>query len=220
MRTWSRARRGIVGIEAAIVLIAFVALNMGFYTTQRSKEVMSAGLSQASSSLEVDGSVLAVVDNQKKLECMVIPIRLSAGQKEVDLTPSKTAIALWVIDKAAFTNIYKNNSQAIPDLTESSAFSSDTDAQKYNITALCNGVGTNRDIGGVAVIWGPGSNGDNVLGPGEKVLVVINFTAVGIDSGLESYDVVKVEIKPPLGAALTIERTVPASLSAKIIDLG
>jgi flagellin FlaB len=61
-------RRGIVGIEAAIVLIAFVvvaaalafvALNMGFYTTQRSKEVMAQGLAQASSALEIDGTVLA-----------------------------------------------------------------------------------------------------------------------------------------------------------------
>jgi len=91
-------RRGIVGIEAAIVLIAFVvvaaalafvALNMGFYTTQRSKEVMAQGLAQASSALEIDGTVLAKVDNGK-LVCAIIPIRLSAGQKDVDLTPGKS----------------------------------------------------------------------------------------------------------------------------------
>ncbi|GBF09192.1 flagellin [Aeropyrum pernix] len=44
-----KGRKGIVGIEAAIVLIAFVivaaalafvALNMGLFTTQKSKEVM------------------------------------------------------------------------------------------------------------------------------------------------------------------------------------
>ncbi|MEM3960000.1 MAG: archaellin/type IV pilin N-terminal domain-containing protein, partial [Ignisphaera sp.] len=70
MKMRTRLLRGIVGIEAAIVLIAFVvvaaalafvALNMGFYTTQRSKEVMAQGLAQASSSLEVDGTVLAKV---------------------------------------------------------------------------------------------------------------------------------------------------------------
>ncbi|MEM1779501.1 MAG: archaellin/type IV pilin N-terminal domain-containing protein, partial [Ignisphaera sp.] len=126
-----KARRGIVGIEAAIVLIAFVvvaaalafvALNMGFYTTQRSKEVMAAGLAQASSSLEVDGSVLAKVDttsssvnttSSSKLTCIVIPIRLSAGQKPVDLTPNKTQIALWVINKEAFTNLYTKQDQAV-----------------------------------------------------------------------------------------------------------
>ncbi|MEM4053560.1 MAG: archaellin/type IV pilin N-terminal domain-containing protein, partial [Ignisphaera sp.] len=118
-----KARRGIVGIEAAIVLIAFVvvaaalafvALNMGFYTTQRSKEVMAAGLAQASSSLEVDGSVLAEVNtSSNKLTCIAIPIRLSAGQKPVDLTPNKTQIALWVINKDAFTNLYTKDSQAV-----------------------------------------------------------------------------------------------------------
>jgi len=46
-------KKGIVGIEAAIVLIAFVivaaalafvVINMGMYTTQKSKEVMQQGL--------------------------------------------------------------------------------------------------------------------------------------------------------------------------------
>ncbi|MEM2567912.1 MAG: archaellin/type IV pilin N-terminal domain-containing protein, partial [Candidatus Bathyarchaeia archaeon] len=44
-------RKGIVGVEAAIVLIAFiiiaaalsyVVINMGFYTTQKTKETMEA----------------------------------------------------------------------------------------------------------------------------------------------------------------------------------
>ncbi|MCE4604605.1 MAG: flagellin, partial [Aeropyrum sp.] len=47
-----------MGIEAAIVLIAFVivaaalafvALNMGLFTTQKSKEVMQRGLEEATS---------------------------------------------------------------------------------------------------------------------------------------------------------------------------
>jgi flagellin FlaB len=74
MRVW--LLRGIVGIEAAIVLIAFVVvatalafvvLNMGFYTTQRSKEVMGQGLAQASSALEIDGTVLAKVSGTVSL---------------------------------------------------------------------------------------------------------------------------------------------------------
>ncbi|MDK6028965.1 flagellin [Ignisphaera sp. 4213-co] len=217
----TRLLKGIVGIEAAIVLIAFVvvaaalafvALNMGFYTTQRSKEVMAAGLAQASSSLELDGSVLAQVDTtSKKVECIVIPIRLSAGQKEVDLTPNKTTIALWIIGKAAFTNIYSSSKQAVPDPQAS-----------YSVSDLC---GEAEGVpNGVAIIWGPGSNGDTVLGPGEKALVVISFTALPLSPGssldVSSYDVIKVEIKPPLGAALTVERTVPASLTAEIMDFG
>jgi archaellin len=49
--------------------------------------------------------------------------------------------------------------------------------------------------------------------------VVINFTIL-FEYGLESYDVFKVEIKPPIGSALTVERTVPASLTYEYIDLG
>jgi flagellin FlaB len=66
-----------VGIESAIVLIAFVivaaalafvVLNMGFFASQRSKAAIGTGLSQASSALEIDGSVLALV-NVSSDEC-------------------------------------------------------------------------------------------------------------------------------------------------------
>jgi flagellin FlaB len=214
-----RFRRGIVGIEAAIVLIAFVvvaaalafvALNMGFYTTQRSKEVMAQGLAQASSALEIDGTVLAKVDNGK-LVCAIIPIRLSAGQKDVDLTPGKSDIAVWVINKGGLTSAYTESTQAI------------TNQEGFDIDSLCNAAaGTST---GVAVIWRKPNNDDNVLQAGEKVLVVISFTTLGskltgVDGGLEPYDIFKVEVKPPIGSALTVERQVPASLAYSYMDLG
>jgi flagellin FlaB len=215
----TRLLRGIVGIEAAIVLIAFVVvaaalafvvLNMGFYTTQRSKEVMGQGLAQASSALEIDGTVLAKVSGNK-LVCAVIPIRLSAGQKDVDLTPGKADIAVWVINKGGLTMTYNENGQAI------------TDQQDFDIDSLCDVAGGTWS--GVAVIWRKPNNGDNVLQAGEKVLVVVDFTTLGsiltqVDGGLEPYDIFKVEIKPPIGSALTIERQVPASLAYTYLDLG
>ena len=224
--------KGIVGIEAAIVLIAFVVvaaalafvvLNMGFYTTQRSKEVMSQGLAQASSALEIDGTVLAKVDNKtQELTCAVIPIRLSAGQKDVDLTPGKADIAVWVIDKGGLTSTYTNatdQAQAIRNLTK---FLNVTIAN-YTIDELCQAGG--KTWSGVAVVWRQPNNGDTVLQAGEKVLVVINFTKLGniltnVSKGLKPYDVFKVEIKPPIGSALTVERQVPASLTYSYIDLG
>jgi flagellin FlaB len=214
----TRLLRGIVGIEAAIVLIAFVVvaaalafvvLNMGFYTTQRSKEVMGQGLAQASSALEIDGTVLAKVSGNR-LVCAVIPIRLSAGQKDVDLTPGKADIAVWVIDKGGLTMAYNNEGQAITTQTD------------FDIDSLCTAAESTWS--GVAVIWRNPNNKDNVLQAGEKVLVVINFGTLGtkleFDGGLEPYDIFKVEIKPPIGSALTIERQVPASLAYQYLDLG
>jgi len=236
-----RLLKGIVGIEAAIVLIAFVVvaaalafvvLNMGFYTTQRSKEVMGQGLAQASSALEIDGTVLAKVDSGK-LVCAVIPIRLSAGQKDVDLTPGKADIAVWVVDKggltAAYTNAVhepRNNiyTQAVTNLTKYLIDIGETiEVANFTIDELCTAAGATWS--GVAVVWRVPNNGDNVLQAGEKVLVVVNFTKLGgiltvVDGGLEPYDIFKVEIKPPIGSALTVERQVPASLAYTYIDLG
>jgi len=57
------------GLEAAIVLIAFVivaaafsyvVLGAGFFTTQKSQEVVHTGVAQASSTLEITGNVYGV----------------------------------------------------------------------------------------------------------------------------------------------------------------
>jgi len=57
---------GFTGLEAAIVLIAFVVvaavfsyvvLGAGFFTTQKSQEVVHSGVQQASSTLEIVGNV-------------------------------------------------------------------------------------------------------------------------------------------------------------------
>ncbi|MCI4456479.1 MAG: flagellin [Desulfurococcaceae archaeon] len=223
--------KAIVGIEAAIVLIAFVVvaaalafvvLNMGFYTTQRSKEVMGQGLAQASSALEIDGTVLAEVDtaNTHNLSCVVIPVRLSAGQKDVDLTPGKADIAVWVINKGGITNAYNvSPDKASPPSNPSQAV---TDMSSFDIDSLCKLAGNTWS--GVAIVWRQPNNNDTVLQAGEKILVVVNFsklgTLLGFGNGLQPYDVFKVEIKPPIGSALTVERTVPASLTYSYIDLG
>ena len=60
-------KKGFTGLEAAIVLTAFVVvaavfsyvvLNAGFFTTQKSKEVVHTGVEQATSSVELAGDVI------------------------------------------------------------------------------------------------------------------------------------------------------------------
>ncbi|MHC1630638.1 MAG: archaellin/type IV pilin N-terminal domain-containing protein, partial [Methanoculleaceae archaeon] len=61
--------RAFTGLEAAIVLIAFivvaavfsyVVLGAGFFTTQKSQETVHTGVQQASSSVELMGNVYAL----------------------------------------------------------------------------------------------------------------------------------------------------------------
>ena len=98
-------RKGIVGIESAIVMIAFVivaaalafvVLNMGFFTTQQSRAAIQRGLGEASSALELDGTVVAHVNvTANKIDYWFSALKLSAGQHQVDLTPVKTVISYW-----------------------------------------------------------------------------------------------------------------------------
>jgi len=134
---------------------------------------------------------------------MVIPLRLSAGQKPVDLTPNKTSISVWVLGKFAEQNLYTNQSQAITNLSD------------FTIDSLCNSATEGGSNVKVAMIWQTGNNQDNVLDPGEKALLIVNFT-----NKPEAYDVIKVEVRVTVGAALTVERTVPPSLTQQVVDLG
>jgi archaeal flagellin N-terminal-like domain len=107
----SKKKKGIVGIEAAIVLIAFVivaaalafvVINMGMYTTQKSKEVMSQALNEATTALEVDGTVMGYVDETPSVTHILIPLKVSPGMLAVDFNNTKIDIVIktpWCIQQ-------------------------------------------------------------------------------------------------------------------------
>jgi len=66
--------------------------------------------------------------------------------------------------------------------------------------------------------WVAKVNDDTVLDPGEKILMLTYYndnTAMP-----QSYDTIKLEVRVPIGAPLTIERNVPPSLTQGVVDLG
>ena len=85
------------GLEAAIVLIAFVVvaavfsyvvLGAGFFTTQTAQATVHTGVAQASSSLEVVGNVMgvAVGTTPTRLSYVNTSVALTAGGTAMDLT--------------------------------------------------------------------------------------------------------------------------------------
>jgi len=270
-----RKKKGIVGIESAIVMIAFVivaaalafvVLNMGFFTTQQSRAAIQRGLGEASSALELDGTVVAHVDtDNQRIDYWFSTLKLSSGQHQVDLTPVKAVLSYWSPQKGvAITNTYLiavttpiYDPEILVNITQhlltndtikingskgdvvtlyinySSTEGVDTilaSANNYDY-AVKIGIPDNVDemelkyffgnySGGVvsAVAWITKTNEDTVLDPGEKVMLLIYYN----DSSYRptSYDIIKAEFKVPIGAPLTIERTVPPSLTQEIVDLG
>ena len=93
-----RNEKGFTGLEAAIVLIAFVTvaavfsyvmLGAGFFTTQKSKQVVHTGVTEASSSLSLDGQYIYLTANETgsngDVSMVDFYITLTAGKTDVDL---------------------------------------------------------------------------------------------------------------------------------------
>jgi len=228
-----RKKRGIVGIEAAIVLIAFVivaaalafvALNMGLFTTQKSKEVIGKGLGEASTALEVDGSVIGISDGSK-IKDVSIPIKTSAGVNAVDLNPDRVTISV-IVGGTSYENIYKGilyyddssggSSITLKDATKSS---SETTYSPSSLSTddIAKAIWTSDPSSPEAyVVILKNVNPDSVLEFSEKAIVLINL---GNDA-LSPYGKLSVEIRPPEGAPLTVERTMPPNLPQGAVSLG
>jgi archaellin len=72
--------------------------------------------------------------------------------------------------------------------------------------------------GTIMTIKGVNSDGDKLLETGEKVKVTVDFTAInaadmdptGADVYAHPYEEFRIELRPAMGAVLTIERQLPA----------
>jgi len=115
-------RRGIVGVEAAVVMIAFVlvaaalayaVLNVGTTATGNVKTVIGSGLSQASSSLQSSGTVIGLMCLEGGIGCgqhsslgaITFPIKLGPGGEQVDLDYFRTVIK-YLSNSVEFDDIY------------------------------------------------------------------------------------------------------------------
>ena len=94
-RKFAKNDAAFTGLEAAIVLIAFVVvaavfsyvmLGAGFFTSQKSKEVVHTGVDQATSSIQLSGDIIGVGDTATdKLVGVNLTLSLTAGNNPVDI---------------------------------------------------------------------------------------------------------------------------------------
>jgi flagellin FlaB len=200
-----RQKRGIVGIEAAIVLIAFVVIaaafayvviNMGFYSAQQAKSTIDKGIQEATSALTLDGFITGLT-NGTNIQYLAIPVKLAVGRSEVDMA-SDTVVVSVLGDGFALSDIY-----------DTAAVSTNS-----NLTALMTGTTAAK---AKCYIFNDDGNGDTLLKQNEKAYMVINLSAGYV---LGSYSKVKVEIRTSRGAALMIQRDIPGGLPTdRLVDL-
>ena len=194
-------RRGMTGLETAIILVAFVitaaafafvVLNMGFLTAEKAQSVISSGMQEASSALLVDSGVIGEFNqtggDQSAVDLIKLTfyIKLSQGHEPIDLDDSKLV--------ATYTN------------------------------ARCHGEIYNTN-GTVMTVQGINSDGDSLLETGEKFKVTVEFDELLFDSMVDPnpgdqdsvythpYEEFRIELRPAAGAVLSIDRQLPAVYS-------
>ena len=180
---------GFTGLEAAIVLIAFVVvaavfsyvvLGAGFFTTQKSQEVVHTGVQQASSTLEIVGNVYGT--------------GTSAGVTFVNfsvaLAPGGTAV-----DFAKVVMTYSDATHLVTLQQASGTYpvAGGEPAQgNWTVSQVQNG------------------NTDKLLESGEQFVISANplgANAIGVNQKFT------IEIKPSVGAAFGVTRSTPGGLS-------
>ena len=98
-RSIRKDKRGFTGLEAAIVLTAFIVvaavfsymvLGAGFFSTEKAKAVVHTGVESATSSAELVGDVIGDTSDTGAYTIKVInfTIQLTAGQNPIDLNES------------------------------------------------------------------------------------------------------------------------------------
>ena len=192
---------GFTGLEAAIVLIAFVVvaavfsyvvLGAGFFTTQKAQEVVYSSVDMASSSMEVlgnvygNGTVNATNPENSRIHGLKFVLGLTAGGAPVDL---------------ANTNLVFSGSEGLSDLERDTAINATLSDVIHHSSSYTAGTWYITDI----------SNGDtgSLLDNQKQVTVYAELPTTNLIHPNDSFSL---EIKPPVGAAYAIKRKAPAGI--------
>jgi len=189
-KTMRRDERGITGLETAIILIAFVVVASVFAYT-----VLSAGIFSSQKGQEAVYTGLQHARSTLELKGDVVAH--SNGN-------SVTELVICVASAL--------NGQPI-DLTEPTDDGNGTAAgNSSNVVVVSY---ASRNIRTDDLYWQAGQlgrgNHDHMLDPGETFEMTIYLNGAGEPVG--TYQTVTLEIKPPTGSVLVIERTTPAALA-------
>jgi flagellin FlaB len=183
-----RNEHAFTGLEAAIVLIAFVVvaavfsyvmLGAGFFTAQKSQEVVHTGIAQAASSIELSGDVYGygnktgATDSQDGLGNVSFTIALTSGMSPMNIS----AMVVSYTDR--------NQREYLLYTPDS------TDEATWYISNFFNNV-----------------TDDTVLEPTEKFTLTMNLPSPNPTPNTRF----TILMQPEVGALTTIVRTVPASI--------
>jgi len=192
-------KRGIISVEASIVLISFVivavalallVVNVGLFATQEGKETIQHGVSGSSMPLSVDGDILIRGNSAgtPSIDAMMIPLQ-TVGVRYVPMSQNLTQISLQVGNGTAYLDVYLGiNSTLNPLNTQLDTL----------VSTVGNGTG--------ATLFVSNSNSDNALDSNEQGYLILHFAAADEPIKNES---VQIAIQADIGIPLSISIIIP-----------
>ena len=194
---FAKQKRAIIGLEAAIILIAFVIIaavfsfmvvNQGLFATEQGKTVIQQGIQQASTPLAVDGTSFVKTNaDGTNVTALLIPLK-TFGTKYVAMIKNTTVVTLKVAD-TAYANIYNGtDSVVLGDTFNDMLDDVEDDEGKLFIQ---------------------NSNGDEALDSFEKGYLVISL---GADNAALVRAQITIEVRLEKTAPLSLVFTVPESM--------
>ena len=186
---------GFTGLEAAIVLIAFVVvaavfsyvvLGAGFFTTQKAQEVVYTSVDQASSSVEILGQVYGfgngTAPHYTDVGQIQFKVGLTAGGSPVDFS-------MTTLTFSTDTDVYRLEAANTTKTPRSTVT-----AQKWGVVEIFN------------------SKANDLLLENQEQFVILASTAAG--KNLTANQPFNLEIRPSVGASYAISRKITPSISA------
>jgi len=186
MKNIMKNEDGFTGLEAAIVLIAFIVvaavfsyviLGAGFFTTQKSQEVVHTGVSQTSSSVEVVGKVYGISTTiPSAINEIRFDLGLTAGGSPVDM--KKTVLT----------------------------YSKSGSERPYYLDYVA---GTTPSTTAWVIASDNEGDDDALLERGEIFTIKVKIPA---GAEISADEQMRLEVRPPVGAVLGLQRTAPPQI--------
>jgi len=202
-------RKGITGIETAIILTAFVItasafsfviLNVGFLTSDKAQTTVISGMKETTANIIADSGVTGYFSNTTTgdqdevcLEEVRFYIKLAQGHEPVDC--SDDSLIITYTNERGHAILYSDRFR-------------------------------NGTITTITTVTG---DSDSLLELGEKMQIYIDFRRINSsdvkpepanhkDVYAKPYETIRLELRPIVGAVLTIEKEIPA-VNAPVMTL-
>ena len=215
LKTLYKDQAGITGLETAIILIAFIVvaavfaftiMTTGLFSTEKAKTTAQAGITEASSTFVPKGAVVAkcglatttpggpCVGAFEYVSEVVFQLTLAAGAEEASLESAALAF-VYTDDNQRHSYV-----QTVPITDTSGLAHTSTTDEIIRLVTISKIVGISNDL----------------LKKGEVAEITVflnrNHDLVA-DTELEKNSTFRIEVIPPTGGSLLLERKTPVALS-------